>query len=48
MFVLPLLRKKFSKNALFMAGFLIQIFGFAVILIMAYTGVYKSTGRNTK
>jgi melibiose permease len=40
MMVIPLLRKKFSKAQLFMAGFIIQIFGFFVILLMAYTNLY--------
>lgn len=42
MMIIPLLRKKFSKNALFLAGFVIQILGFVVILVMAYTGLYSS------
>ena len=40
MFVIPMLRKKFSKNQLFLAGFIIQIAGFLVILAMAYFNVY--------
>lgn len=40
MVVIPLLRRKFSKAQLFIAGFLIQIFGFFVILLMAYTNLY--------
>jgi melibiose permease len=40
MMVIPLLRKKFSKAQLFIAGFLIQIIGFFVILLMAYTNLY--------
>jgi melibiose permease len=40
MMVIPLLRKKFSKAQLFMAGFIIQILGFFVILLMAYTNLY--------
>lgn len=34
MMVIPLLRKRFSKSQLFISGFIIQIAGFAVILIM--------------
>jgi melibiose permease len=40
MMIIPLLRKKFSKAQLFLAGFIIQIAGFVVILIMAYTNLY--------
>lgn len=40
MMVIPLLRKRFTKAQLFIAGFLIQIFGFFVILLMAYTNLY--------
>ena len=42
MLLLPLFRKKFSKYALFYAGFVFQIVGFAVLLIMAGTGMYRS------
>lgn len=41
MMLLPMFRKKFTKTQLFMAGFLIQIVGFAVILLMAYTHLYQ-------
>ena len=44
MMCFPLLRKFASKNQLFIAGFIIQIFGFLVILAMAFTGLYKTTG----
>ena len=40
MMLIPLLRKKFSKNALFLTGFIIQILGFVVILLMAYLNIY--------
>lgn len=40
MMVIPLLRKKFSKSCLFISGFIIQIVGFAVILIMAFAKLY--------
>ena len=40
MMVIPLLRKKFSKSQLFISGFIIQIAGFAVILIMAFAKLY--------
>lgn len=42
MMIIPLLRKFFSKHQLFMSGFIIQIIGFIVILIMAYTGMYTA------
>jgi melibiose permease len=40
MMVIPLFRKKFTKAQLFLAGFVVQIVGFFVILIMAYTNLY--------
>ena len=40
MMVIPMLRKKFSKGGLYIAGFIIQIVGYAIILIMAYTNLY--------
>lgn len=40
MMVIPLLRKRFSKSQLFISGFIIQIAGFAVILIMAFAKLY--------
>lgn len=40
MMVIPALRKVFSKGGLFIAGFIIQIVGFFVILLMAYTNMY--------
>ena len=39
MMVIPLLRRRFSKNSLYLFGFVLQIAGFVTILIMAYTGV---------
>ena len=43
MFAFPLFRKKLSAASLFMAGFVIQIAGFLVILLMAFTGLYDNT-----
>ena len=43
MMVIPLLRRRFSKNSLYLFGFVLQIAGFVTILIMAYTGVYTSS-----
>lgn len=40
MMVIPMLRKRFSKSQLFISGFIIQISGFAVILIMAFAKLY--------
>lgn len=40
MMVIPALRKLFSKNMLFISGFIIQILGYVVILLMAYTNIY--------
>ena len=40
MMVIPMLRKAFSKNQLYLAGFIIQIAGFIVILMMAYFNIY--------
>lgn len=40
MMVIPALRNKFTKAQLFIAGFIIQIAGFAVILLMAFTNLY--------
>ena len=40
MMIIPILRKAFSKNQLYLAGFIIQILGFVVILCMAYFNVY--------
>jgi len=39
MMIIPILRKKFSKDKLFIFGFLIQIFGFIVILAMTFTPI---------
>ena len=41
MMVIPALRKLFSKNQLFLAGFIIQIVGFLAILCMAKFGLYS-------
>lgn len=43
MMVIPLLRRRFSKNSLYLFGFVLQIAGFVTILIMAYIGVYTSS-----
>ena len=40
MMIIPALRKKFSKNHLFLFGFIIQIAGFLVIIVMALTHMY--------
>lgn len=42
MMIIPVLRKYFSKNQLYIAGFLVQIFGFIIILLMSFTGMYTS------
>ena len=39
MMVIPALRNKFTKNQLFLFGFIVQIAGFLVILLMTYTPV---------
>ncbi len=41
MMIIPALRKLFSKNQLFLAGFIIQIVGFLAILCMAKFGLYS-------
>lgn len=43
MMLFPMLRKLFDKTRLFMLGFATMILGFGVILLMAYTHIYKST-----
>lgn len=40
MMIIPALRNKFSKNQLFLFGFIIQILGFIVIIIMSLTKMY--------
>lgn len=40
----PLLRRGLSKNRLFTAGFLVQILGFLIILVMSYTDLYHTCG----
>ena len=42
MMIIPLLRKKFTKNQLFFTGFFIQILGFVVILIIAFAQAYSA------
>ena len=42
MMIIPILRKYFSKNQLYIAGFLVQILGFIIILLMSFTGMYTS------
>lgn len=39
----PAFRKKYSKNQLFIMGFLVQIIGFAVIILMAGLRVYSAS-----
>ena len=41
MFVFPLFRKAFSKKQLFLGGFIIQIIGFLLILVMSFAGMYN-------
>ena len=43
MLCFPVLRKFWGKTQLFIAGFLIQICGFLVILLMAFTNLYRTT-----
>lgn len=38
----PAFRKKYSKNQLFIAGFLVQIIGFAMIIVMAGARMYTA------
>lgn len=38
----PVFRKKFSNVQIFTGGFITQILGFLVILLMSFTGIYKS------
>ena len=40
MSIIPLFRKRLSKAQLYLGGFLVQILGFGVILLMAYTHLY--------
>lgn len=40
----PMIRKKVEKLKLFFIGILIQIIGFVVLLFMALTGIYHSSG----
>lgn len=42
MLCFPIFRMKLSNTQMFLAGFLVQILGFLVILAMAFTGVYHS------
>ncbi len=42
MMMFPLFRKKFSNTQIFVGGFIIQILGFALILILSFTGLYSS------
>ena len=44
MLIFPVLRKFAGKTQLFMAGFLIQIGGFVLILLMAFTHFYQNVG----
>lgn len=41
MMLVPLFRKKYSKDKLFICGFVVQIAGFIVILIMAMLGAFN-------
>ena len=40
----PMIRKKVEKLKLFFIGILVQIIGFVVLLFMALTGIYHSSG----
>lgn len=40
MMIVPALRMKFTKAQLFISGFIVQILGFFVILLMAFGGLY--------
>ena len=40
MLLIPLFRKKFSKKQLFLTGFVVQIAGFLLILLLTFTGIY--------
>lgn len=42
--LVPMLRKKYSKHMLFMAGFIIQIIGLVTIFIMTFTPVCSAKG----
>ena len=42
MMLFPLCRKVFGKTQLFLGGFIIQIAGFGVILLMAFTEAYRN------
>lgn len=44
MLLFPVFRTKFSKHQLFISGFIIQIAGFLIILLMANTGIYRNVG----
>jgi len=40
MMIIPVLRKKFTKGNLFIAGFIVQIVGLFIFLFMAYAKIY--------
>ena len=42
MFLIPLMRKKVEKLKLFIYGILIQIIGFGILLVFAYTHIYTA------
>lgn len=42
MMIFPLCRKLFSNHQLFLSGFVIQIAGFLVILLMSFTEMYRN------
>ena len=44
MLLIPLIRKKVDKMRLFLYAILIQIFGFAVLLVFAYSNLYHTAG----
>lgn len=41
MFLVPTLRKKYSKSQLFIVGFIVQIAGFVVIMLMSSLGAFN-------
>lgn len=44
MAVIPVIRRKVEKLRLFGVGIVVQIIGFAILLLMAVTGIYKTLG----
>lgn len=44
MLCVPLMRKKIEKLKLFAVGIAVQVLGFLVLLVFAYSGIYKANG----